>query len=74
MELSESVQPVFHDPHSDCALCASDAEMAAIPLYSKSQVVEAGKLLATVIHDHNAPGVLDAFRIAHNWRDARFAR
>jgi ppGpp synthetase/RelA/SpoT-type nucleotidyltranferase len=42
----------------------------AIPQYSKRQVVETGKLLATEIYDYKAEGVIEAFRIAHNWRDA----
>lgn len=47
--------------------------MSFNPLPSKKQVVEAGKVLAGVIPDHQIEDAISVFRIAHRWRNAHLS-
>lgn len=47
-----------------------EREVAIVPLYSKKQVVEAGKFLSQEIPESRKQEAIEAFKIAHNWRDA----
>jgi ppGpp synthetase/RelA/SpoT-type nucleotidyltranferase len=68
--VTEGAAPLGGDGSFLDRVAVGEDEVAIVPLYSKRQVVEAGKFLAQDIPESRKEEAIEAFKIAHNWRDA----